>query len=111
MGEPTDACKTEPGPSPLDRLLAAVEEIRPEVLPGWRDLALAIDLEGVLNDLDDHDGRHVVGATLYGLLPSGGHPQVLRQCAAQIASDGAGPLHDPAAAAEALRRIANLAEL
>ncbi len=106
MNLPTDA--TPPGRSPLDLMVSFADSTR-----DWsplRELALILDVEGVLDDLDDNDARHVIGAVLVDVLAD--DDARLRARAEWIDSgEGAGPLHDPAGSAAALRQIADLLEL
>lgn len=110
MGEPTDGRKTDPT-SPLDLMISFVEGLNPAA--DWsavRELALILDAEGVLDGLDDNDARHVIASTLADMVLSEGTELCAR--ADWIDSgEGAGPLHDPAGSATALRRIAELSEL
>lgn len=100
----------DPKPTALDLLAGGGD-----VVPGFEDdptvfaeLAFMLKDEGVYDTLDDHDGRRAVAVTLVDLIQGGSDR--LRARAEWIASgEGAGPLHDPQAVAEALLRTAELA--
>ncbi len=103
-------------------LMCIIEELRPEEgLAIWRELATILDADSTLDGLDAHDRRHAVAAVGVGLVgyvrtdgtEVEGCPDTLRRKADWIEStaDGAEPLHDPAAVARGLRRVADLCDL
>lgn len=98
--------------APLDLMVRTVAEVDPTVdIVAWRELAAMLDAAGVLDGLDDHDARRVVGGALVDLhdnqLPDA--VRRLQQRADWIAGGG-GELHQRSVSVEALRRIAVLVE-
>jgi len=98
---------------PLDLMVRAVAEVDPSVdVVAWRELADVLDAAGVLDGLDHHDARRVVGVALVHLHDNGIPQAVQRlQQSADWMAGGGVELHDRPASAAALRRIAGLVEL
>jgi hypothetical protein len=103
------------GPIPvLDILVNLSRYLRPDApewTEAWRELATMIDVEGLLDPLTERDARGLLAATIFDLSEAG--PARLRERAdwVETTGDGARPQDDPAAVAEAMRRVAALAEL
>ena len=106
----TDANGT-PAQAALDLMLHLVEDTddtEPQ-LAAWRGFTALIDGAGLLDDLDEHDARHMVGALLVDLTYYG--PQRVRERADHVATgEWDETLHHPTGVVTALRQIADLAD-
>ncbi len=106
---PSDTTPAQGALTLMMDLVGSTPATQPQ-LEAWREFTTLIDGAGLLDNLDDNDARHAVGAILADLTFDG--PGKLRGRADWIAAEAAGasPLHDPAAVATALRQVADLSD-
>jgi len=107
-----DYIPTDPVAEALDLFvqipLIAGGEPGSETVAAFQDLAGMMQVEGVLDGLDWHDARHMVGAVGFDVWHHEPAQLLTRAGSMRAELRNGGPLHEPVRVAEAVERVYDL---